>query len=184
MADKLYGCRNPLLYINRMYGDLYSIERLLQNSDKVEVISKIAELKLEVGNLLNEFEAMGFTDEEKPTLNTTPLGADIIKETFFQKDDTTNYYNPKLAEILQEASIVDSRIGYSKSILPFCMLKVAEHGRSKKKYYMLEFSEGKYVKRVKLKHLDYDYVLKNIKEEYPDFMKRYASHLVRKILEG
>lgn len=92
MADNLCGCKNPLLFANRVYGDLCSIERLLQDSDK-ELIStleadlKVTKLKVMVGNLLNELETMGFSDEDIPKLNTSPLGSDVIKETFWQKDD-------------------------------------------------------------------------------------------------
>lgn len=96
--------------------------------------------------------------------------------------------NPKFAQVLYDASKTDTRVGFSKNILPFCTLIVAEHGRSKKKYYMLQLTEGefgwKYVKRVKLENLDYEYVMKVIKKEYPDFMKKYAEYLINKNLEG
>ena len=53
---------------------------------------------------------------------------------------------------------------------------------------MLQLTEGqfgwKYVKRVKLENLDYEYVMKVIKKEYPDFMKKYAEYLINKNLEG
>ena len=45
--------------------------------------------------------------------------------------------NPKFAQVLHDASKTDTRVGFSKNILPFCTLIVAEHGRSKKKYYKL-----------------------------------------------
>ena len=68
MADNLHGCKNPLLFAERIYGDLCSIERILQESGKeVELISKLeadlklTEIKIKVGELLNEFEIM--TDE-------------------------------------------------------------------------------------------------------------------------
>ena len=85
MADNLCGCTNPLLFANRVYGDLCSIERLLHDSDK-ELISKLEEdlkvtkLKVMVGNLLNELETMGFSDGDIPKLNISPLGSDVIKD--------------------------------------------------------------------------------------------------------
>ena len=94
MADNLHGCKNPLLIAERVYGDLCSIEKILQESGKeIELISKleadlkVTELKVKVGRLLNDFETMGFSDENIPKLNTSPLGSDVIEETFWQKDD-------------------------------------------------------------------------------------------------
>ena len=49
--------------------------------------------------------------------------------------------NIKFAQVLHDASKTDTRVGFSKNILPFCTLIVAEHGRSKKKYYMLQLTE-------------------------------------------
>ncbi|MBQ3512541.1 MAG: hypothetical protein IJA32_01905 [Lachnospiraceae bacterium] len=93
MADKLCGCENPLLIAERVYDDLCSIERILQEFGKeIELISKleagvkVAELKAKVGHLLNDFETMGFSDENIPKLNISPLGSDVIRETFWQKD--------------------------------------------------------------------------------------------------
>ena len=90
MADNLHGCKNPLLIAERVYGDLCSIERILQESSKeIELISKleagvkVAELKAKVGHLLNDFEAMGFSDKDIPKLNTSPLGSDVIRGNIF-----------------------------------------------------------------------------------------------------
>lgn len=63
MANNFQNREKALEFINRIYGNLCRFEKICENIDgKLHLLSKIREIKLEVGDLMNEFEGYSEND--------------------------------------------------------------------------------------------------------------------------